>query len=273
MHLTPGSLMNRRILSATSRCALVGLCAAFVSWSAPARAGDVHDLQRGLPLEVEDTQTGKHREMQFQTSARYELDDDGGDLLIVEPELQYSFTDNFQVEVSYPIRAGSGDRTGAGDVVVAGLYRFLEEKSPGFDNDPWPSLAVKGEFRLPTGVNSDGLDTTVRFIATKTLTESEPQDRLHFNLAWEHNMAAESGERANRFGVILGYSRKLDDQTVVLADVVREQELEEGEDSTVLEAGVMRQLSEELTISAGLGFGLGEDSPDLRATVGFQYTF
>ena len=264
--------MNRTAI-AGRRCALACLFAAATIPTSNVRAGDVHDLQRGLPLEIEDTQTSDHREMQFQTPARYELEDDGGDLLILEPQLQYGFADNFQVEVSYPIYAGSGDRTGSGDVVVAGLYRFLDEKSPGFGDDPWPSLAVKAEFELPTGIRSDGLDTTLRFIATKTITEDESQDRLHFNLAWEHNMAASSGERANRFAVVFGYSRKLSDETVFLADILREQSLQEGAEATVIEGGVLHQLTEQLTVSGGLGFGLGEESPDLRATVGIQYTF
>ena len=268
--------MNRTA-SATGRpralaCLYAAAAAAFIS--APvARAGDVHDLQRGLPLEIEDTQTSEHREMQFQTPARYELEDGGGDLLVLEPQLQYGFADNFHVEVSYPIYAGSGDRTGSGDVVVAGLYRFLDETSPGLGDEPWPSLAVKAEFELPTGINSDGLDTTLQFIATKTITEADSQDRLHFNLAWEHNMAADSGERANRFAAVFGYSRKLSDQTVFLADILREQSLQEGAEATVIEGGVLHQLTEQLTVSGGLGFGLGEESPDLRATVGIQYTF
>jgi len=28
-----------------------------------------------------------------------------------------------------------------------------------------------------------------------------------------------------------------------------------------------------VTVAAGLGFGIGDDSPDVRATVGVQYSF
>ena len=58
-----------------------------------------------------------------------------------------------------------------------------------------------------------------------------------------------------------------------LADLVRQQERQEGEDSTILEAGLPRQVSEHVTLAGGLGFGLGEDSPPFRATVGVQYSF
>ena len=265
--------MSPRTLSARLRVLSAAVPAALLAAAPVARAGDVHDLQRGLPLDVEDTTTAQHRQMQFQASSRYELDDDGGDLLFVEPQLQYGFADNFHVEVTYPIIAGSGDRTGAGDVIVAGLYRFYDETSPGFGDSPLPSMAVKGEVELPTGVGSDGVDFTLRYVATKTLTHAAPQDRLHLNLAWTHNTAAASDERHNFFSAVLGYSRKLDEETAVLADVVREQQEEDGADATIVEAGLIRQLTENVTLSGGLGFGLGEDSPDFRATFGFQYSF
>jgi hypothetical protein len=86
-------------------------------------------------------------------------------------------------------------------------------------------------------------------------------------------MAAASDERQNRFSLLIGYSRKLDDKTVVLADLIREQERREGEDSTLIEAGVLRQVTENLTLAGGMGFGLGEDSPDLRLTFSVQYSF
>jgi len=238
----------------------------------PAGASDIHDLQRGLPLDVEDTTTSDKGSVQLQASARYEHQD-GDDLLFLDPQVQVGVLDNFHVEFTYPVIAGSGDRTGAGDFIIAGLYRFYDEQGAGFRDHPFPSMALKVEFELPTGVGSDGLDTTLRFIATKTVTQAESQDRVHLNLSWTHNAAAASDERENFFSLILGYSRKLDDKTVVLADLIREQQEQEGQDSTILEAGVLRQLTDKVTVGAGLGFGLGDDSPDFRATFGVQYSF
>jgi hypothetical protein len=237
-----------------------------------ALAADIHDLQRRLPLEIEDTLTAQRREMRFQTPTRYERDD-GDDLLTIEPQLQYGFADNFQVEVTYPIKAGDGRRSGSGDVVVGGVYRFLDEEQPGFTSSFLPSMAVKGEFVLPTGVNSDGLDTALRFLATKTLTEAESEDRVHVNLAWEHDMAAGSNARHHMITAVLGYSRKVREDTVVLADLVLGQDHQDNQSLAILEGGVLHQLSERLVLAGGLGFGLNDDSPEFRATVGFQFTF
>ena len=86
----------------------------------PAGASDIHDLQRGLPLDVEDTTTSDKGSVQLQASARYEHQD-GDDLLFLDPQVQVGVLDNFHVEFTYPVIAGSGDRTGAGDITVAGL--------------------------------------------------------------------------------------------------------------------------------------------------------
>jgi hypothetical protein len=265
--------MQSRALPASGPLLSVCLTALVLSAVAPvSRASDIHDLQRGLPLDVEDTTTADNGSVQLQGSARYEHQD-GDDLLFLEPQAQVGLLDNLHVEFTYPIISGSGDRTGAGDISFAALYRFYDEQGAGFLDHPLPSMAVKADVELPTGVGSDGLDTTLRFIATKTMTQADSQDRVHLNLSWTHNAAAAADERENFFSLILGYSRKLDDKTVVLADLIREQQEQERQDSTILEAGVLRQLADKVTLGAGLGFGLGADSPDFRATFGIQYSF
>ncbi len=233
----------------------------------PAAGSAIHDLQRGLPLEVEDTTTADRGDVQLQLTARYEHTDEGDDRLTVEPQVQYGMLENLQVEVSYPVIAGDADRSGSGDFTAAGLYRFLDE-------DGWrPSIAVRAGVELPTGVGSDGIDTDLRLVLTKTITDAASQDRLHLNVGWDHNAAADSDERRNRFIGVVGYSRKLSDETVFLADLVREQGEQDGRDSTLVEAGLLHQINEKLSIGAGIGFGLGDDSPDVRLTIGAQYQF
>jgi hypothetical protein len=73
-----------------------------VSCAGTPAAGDVHDLQEGLPLEVEDTQTAEYRKVQAQASGRYELSDEGDDELRFDPQLQYGAGENWHVELTYP---------------------------------------------------------------------------------------------------------------------------------------------------------------------------
>jgi hypothetical protein len=258
---------GRRVLGLAKGISAGAAVVAAMAVAPRASASDVHDLQRNLPLEVEDTTPAEEGSLQFQTSARYEHTNDDQDRLTIEPQFQYGLLPHVHVELSYPVIAGDADRTGSGDVTAAVLYNFLQEENSR------PAMAVKAQVELPTGVGSDGLDTDLRFLLTKTLNENESQDRVHLNVGWIHNAAAASDERHNRFIGIVGYSRKLSDQTVFLADLVREQQEQEGLDSTILEAGFLHQLNDKVTLAAGIGAGLGEDSPDVRITIGVQYSF
>jgi hypothetical protein len=244
------------------------LFAALLAVAAPAAsASDVYDLQRNFPLGVEDTTTADQGSVQVQASARYERTSDGEDQLTLEPQLQYGVLPNLQLELSYPIIAGDADRTGSGDLTFAALYIFLQEENAR------PALAVRAQVELPTGVGSDGLDTDIRVILTKTINEGPSQDRIHLNVDWLHNAAAAQDERSNAFVGVVGYSRKLSERTVFLADLVREEQEQEGLDSTILEGGVLHQLNDKITLAAGVGAGIGEDSPDFRITVGVQFSF
>ncbi len=53
---------------------------------------------------------------------------------------------------------------------------------------------------------------------------------------------------------------------------MREQEKEEDIDINLVEAGLRYQLTPLTVIAAGVGVGVGEDSPDLRVTLAFQHS-
>jgi hypothetical protein len=73
--------------------------------------------------------------------------------------------------------------------------------------------------------------------------------------------------------VVVGYEVRVSNDLIVLADVVREQELEEDREINLLEAGARYRLTPFSVLSAGVGFGVGDESPDVRTTVGFQVQF
>src|SRR5215213_9417410 len=123
-----------------------------------APASDVHDLQRNLPLEVEDTTTSERGSVEAQASARYERTNEGEDQLTIEPQLQYGVLPNLQIELSYPVLAGDAERGGSGNLTVGALYNFLPEENAR------PALAVSGQAELPTGVDADGVDTDLRLL-------------------------------------------------------------------------------------------------------------
>lgn len=75
----------------------------------------------------------------------------------------------------------------------------------------------------------------------------------------------------------MGYSQRLNADTVGILDFVREQELKENKTANILEVGLRRQMTplRTLAIGAGVGagVGIGQDSPDFRLTAAFQQSF
>jgi hypothetical protein len=125
---------------------------------------------------------------------------------------------------------------------------------------------------LPTGENAEGVDTQLKFIATKTIGD-EHLDRLHLNLTYAHKFDRPDDERSDRYEAILGYSRRLGPDTILVADFVRSEELMEGMESNIVEVGIRQQLDPLTVISIGAGAGIGDDSPDYLITIGIQRTF
>lgn len=244
------------------------LCALAPFWfAAAARASDHTNLEEGLPTQVEDAYPTAYRNREFQLQGRYERTKDGKNQFVLDPRLEYGFARNWQAKISAPFRLGSGDRTGSGDIGLEAFYNFNTESLS------LPALAISARADLPTGKNSRGVDTTFKFIATKTLGAGSQLQRLHLNLIYRNNAKANFGERSNRYAAIVGYSQRLNADTIGILDFVREQELERGKTSDIFELGLRRQVTPLRALSLGAGVGLGNDSPKFRLTAGLQQSF
>ncbi len=245
------------------------LVAMMVALTLPiARAADHLNLEEGLPVRIEDAYPIGYLGREFQSLARYEHDEDGTDTVTFRPVLEVGVWRNAQVAVESDLIAGNGDRTGSGNVAVHGLYNFTTETLT------WPALAIKGGVELPTGKSAEGVDTTIKFIVTKTLDQSlESLDRIHFNAAWMHNAESQEDERDDHYLLGLGYSRRVHADAILVADYIFEQEREEDTDVHLIELGLRYQCTPLSVIAAGVGTGVAEDSPDLRVTFAFQRSF
>ena len=242
------------------------LVVALSVWPAVVAAQAIHNLERGLPLEIQDTAPTDTGKIQVQGSAMNEQSD-AGDRLTLEPNIQWGVAENMHLSVRSPYYLGEESlRTGSGDIYAGMLYSFLAEGQ-------WmPGAAVLGELVAPTGEGSDGLDTTLTLILSKQITKESSEDRVHVNVQWYHNSIASPGEREDRLTYVIGYSRKLSDKAVLVLDFVRRDEVQEGQASNLMEIGFLYQLSSKVVLGAGLGTGIDEDSPDLRMGVSLQVT-
>ncbi len=225
------------------------------------------NLQGGLPTDLEDAFPTEYRSRQLLTSVRYERTADRKDALTVLPTLQWGFAPDWEADVIVPFIFGSADKTGSRDIGVE-VLRTLHEGSFRV-----PAVAVLGELDFPSGRKSAGVDTRLAVIATQKLTALPTQHRIHLNLDWMHDAGRMAGARGDRYAVIAGYSRHLGPETLLVADVLREQARERDQTMNVIEIGLRRTIGQDVVVTGAAGPGFAEESPRIRVTVGFEYSF
>lgn len=245
---------------------LFGLAASVVLAST-AHASDHINLEPNLPLEVEDAYPTGYLNREFQLSARYERTAEGKNQYVVDPRLEYGFARNWQARIRVPFILGSGDKTGSGDIGAEIFYNFNTESLK------LPAFAASVNVVAPTGRNSSGLDTSYKLIATKSLGYAEKLQRVHLNLTYFNNASPRPEERTTRYAAVAGYSQRVGPQTIFLADYVRQQEKQRSMTSNIVEVGLRYQQTPLTVLSVGLGAGIGNQSPDFRATLGLQRSF
>lgn len=229
-----------------------------------ARAADHKNLEENLPLTVEDAYPIGYLGREFQLITRYERGEKGEDRYLVEPVLEFGFPRNGELSISGPFLWGEGEPDGCDDVTLEQLYLLNQETRV------LPAFAVIGKVHAPTGPESEGVDWTLKMAATKTLSRSWYLHQLHANFAWTFNEKERPGERDGFYEAVLGYSARINNETMFLADFVRDEDIERGIESNIFEAGVRYMLTPYAVLSGGVGFGVGDDSPDIRATLGIQ---
>lgn len=238
----------------------------FVASCLPLFAADHLNLEEGLPTELEDAYPVAFRGREIQAVARYQQMDDGKDQMLLEPRIEFGFAPNAQARISAPFLLGNADKTDSGNVGLELFYNFNTE------GVILPAFALAGRADFPSGREAAGIDTTVKAIATKSITKMG-LDRIHVNGAWIHNAGNHSIHREDRYKLVFGYSRRIGPDTVLVADYVREQEKERGKTADILEIGARHQLTPLTVLSAGAGAGISKHSPEFRFTFGFQKSF
>jgi hypothetical protein len=215
----------------------------------------------------DSTPTGYHK-LDLQFTSRYDRTHENRDRFTLQPQVKYGIAHDWDLHVRSPLILGNDSRTGSGDVQVNAQWNFLKERSGGW----WPALAIQGQIEAPSGEHSAGVDPSVKFIATKTLTEAWSRDELHVNVNWTYNAGPLSTERHGYAFALAGYSRRIAEDTILVADYVWEQQQRRGKDWHTVEIGIMQKLTEKVKLGVSLGTGIGEDSPRLLATFGLSHS-
>lgn len=254
--------MNAWLRTAACGALWLGLLAA-----APVQGwGQYYDLDENFPLRMEDAEVIGKDNFTFQGSFAYELDQDGEDLFELEPALQYGPLEKLELEVASPFLLGDIDDRGSGDITASAQYKLNEAGG-------WmPSVAVKGALTFPSGEDSRGVDPSLKLLASWHLGDSGLH-RVHVNGSWMRNIDPYADERKDGWLYLVGYSYRLNQNWIMLADIWREQTFLTDEEINIAEAGLIYEFSDRLFLAVGAGGGIGDESPDVRATTAFQINF
>ncbi|HEV8328862.1 MAG TPA: hypothetical protein VGQ08_15400 [Nitrospiraceae bacterium] len=240
-----------------------------VADAAYARESDkllIDEVEKGSPTQLEDAYPLEYRELDLEGLFRYEKVANGHGY-VWSPRIEYGFAPDWQARVSTPFLSGktATDEPLHHTLQVEILHNFRYET--GYS----PALAASVELDFPTG-RGQGLDTTVKFLASKTLGTSPMLPRLHLNVAWTHNAAPQAGERNNLYSLVAGYTRLLTDRLMVIVDFFRQQAFTRGQTENVFEVGVRFAVTSAAVVAAGVGYGVGSDSRDFHLQAGVEFT-
>ena len=237
-----------------------------------ARAGGGQgNIESGLPLHFEDTVPVEYLGREFQLVSQYERTGDGEDRWRFEPRLELGILQNTQLTIGTPFLFGSADEgDGLGPVEVDVLYNLNQETLD------LPALALKAgaEFTGAAAAGGgDGVDPFIGILVDRTIGRSSMYHKLHLNLMYQFNGSEMDDERDGRYEAAIGYSRRIGASALLVADLVRMQEMMENEEVNLAEIGIRYATTPQSVLSAGVGFGIGDESPDVRFTLGMQYEF
>lgn len=231
-------------------------------------AADHSNLEEGLPTELTDAYPVGYLGRELQGIFRYERGHDGVDSFEMTPRLEFGWPRNMQISIETPFLFGEIEPDGMGDTTVEAFWNLNQETLS------TPAIALAGTVDLDTGdLEDEGCDPAVKLVLSKFIGETWQYHALHLNLLWQFNDEQEADERDGRYKAVFGYSTRVNNETILIADFVREQEMEDDEEINLVELGLRMQMTPRTVLSLGTGFGISEESPDFRSTLGIQISF
>lgn len=258
--------MNSASQTLRGKLLILILVSAGMLWSRIIYA-DPLNLESGLPLEVEDAYVTPLWNREYQGFIRYNRSKRDKDVLEVIQRLEVGVWYNTELTVEAPFIFGEDKSDGYGPTPIELLYNFNQETIS------LPALSIGGTFVTPTGEYNEGLDSKAELLITKTVPGTWTLHRIHLNGSYYFNDDSADTERDGAYEAIIGYEARINNPIVLVADVVRREELEKDLTTNVVEVGLRYRLAPYAILAAGIGKGFGADAPDFVATTGVQVEF
>jgi hypothetical protein len=230
-----------------------------------AGAGEVEDLDVNMPNTLDDAFVDRKGSVDLLTAARYDRWRRDGATVRFFPRLQWVPVERLQLSLDVPYAVGSGSRANEGDANLGGLYQINREGR-------WlPAFALSAEASTPVGPGGRSWGTRLGVIASRTVDPGPAQRRLHVNASWLHRFEPGVEERPDRYRITLGYSQRVAERTVLVANALRESQERNQRDATILEVGLRHLVTEGVILGGAVGTGIGRDSPRFSAILSLQF--
>ena len=178
--------------------------------------------------------------------------------------LEYGLMPEHELILELPIELGEGRIDGNGDVELGWHWRFLKESGD------MPAFAMRNIIRIPTGVDSSGVDYIWRGLVTKTITPGK--SRLHFN-PFLKSVNGNNGEAENfQWGAAIGMDYRLRDDLLMTWDYLwTGKEVDGGEDNHALELGLEWDFAEDEILAVSTEIGLDGNDEGTQFGVKISY--
>ncbi len=239
----------------------------------PSFALDHDNLDPSRPIGMEDAYAIPKGEIGVEGGVRFNDQRQGPTRVTFQPQIIYGAFDNTQIEIQGDIFTDPSTIVGpdkSGDLHLGVLYNFNTETLN------LPAFAVRAEVDLPTGVNSQGVDTQV----TGILTRSFGRLRAHLNAGYTVLGSPQGQERPGAYRAVaavsypLGYPTSFRD-TLIASVYTRQSDQRGQRNNTGVEIGLRHQLTSRIVLDGGLGteFYGPSDRAALLGTVGVSVGF
>ncbi len=156
-----------------------------------------------------------------------------------------------------PVEIGDGEVEGNADLTLGWHWRLWREQ------DWMPAFAMRNLIRIPSGVDSDGVDYEFRGLFTKSITPN--QLRLQVSPSFKVvNGDIHEGERSFQWEVYAGFDYRLSDAAALNLNYIFGSSASNGVgDQHAIELGVDWDIAEHQMLALGTRLGLdGDDEGD-----------
>ncbi len=187
-----------------------------------------------------------------------------------ELEVEWGVVENHELIFKIPVQLGDGRVDGNGDLTIGWHWRLWDEQ------EVIPAFAMRNFVRLPTGIDSSGVDYEIRGLFTKTIVPGST--RLHLN-PYAKSVNGDNEEDAEDFqyGAAIGVDHRLSDNLLFITDYIYASE--ETEDAMranhEAEFGLDWEFAEhqKLGIAFNVGLDGDTDGPEFGAEFSYMLSF